>query len=174
VTRAAWCLAILLAVATHPAGAKPEEPLDIYVVRGETARLERFKSEVASEWRGGKFLEPLSSGTEHRYWAFPTRTAPEARQFIFGSMSHGVQLDFEAYQEQTYFPKERAALNVAVSRCRLASDPFFIEPDRTLVVEEEISTNSRGASCIRAELNKADVRHEMIVRYVTKPKRGER
>jgi hypothetical protein len=166
--------AILLAIATHPAVAKPKDPLDMYVVRGETASLERFKAELTREWRGGKFLERLSSGTEHRYWAFPTRTAPEARQFIFGSINHGVQLKFEAYDEQAYYPKERAALDAVIPRCSLASDPFFIEPDRTLVVEEESSTTARVAACIRTELDKADVRRGMLIRFVSKQKRGER
>ena len=171
---AAIALAMLLAVNAQTATAKPREPLEIYVVRGEMARLESFRADVGSVWQGGKLLEPLSSGTEHRYWAFPTRTAREARHFIFGSLNHGVQLDFEVYQEQAYYPKERAALNEVVSRCSLAFDPFFIEPDRTLVLEEERAVKSQAAGCVRAELEKTEVRQHMHIRFVTKEKDGER
>jgi hypothetical protein len=158
--------AALLLCATPSIGAKPKDPLDIYVVRGDSGQLERFQSEVGKGWHGGKLLDRLSSKTEYRYWAYPTRTAPEARIFMFGSMSFGLQLDFETFQETTYYPAERAALDGIASRCGLKSDPFFIEPDRTLLVDLP-NAEKEVTACITIELNKAKVDTDMPIKFVS-------
>jgi hypothetical protein len=143
--------------ATYAAAAEPKDSLDIYVVRGEPAQLDRFHSEIGKGWQGGKFLEPLSSKTEYRYWAFSTRTAGQARIFMFGSMNYGLRLGFETYQQATYYPTERTLLDGIVSQCRLKSNPFFIQPDRTVLLDEQKEKESSAADCIRKELNKANI-----------------
>ena len=165
-------LAALILVSPLHVGAEPTAKLDIYVVRGGSDALKQFKAEMARGWTGGKFLDHLSSGTEHRYWAYPTRTAPEAREFIFGSLSHGVQLDFEEYQERTYYPKERALLDAIASQCRVKSDSFFIEPDLTLVLAN-VAADSTSADCVRSELSMTQIR-EMTIRFAAEKKPGER
>jgi hypothetical protein len=161
-----WVSGALLFCATHSIAAKPKDPLDIYVVRGDAGQLERFQSEIGKGWRGGKLLDRLSSKTEYRYWAYPRRTAPEARIFMFGSMNFGLRLGFEAYQETTYYPAERAVLDGIVSRCGLKSDPFFIEPDRILLVESQ-DPKKEVTDCITTELTKAKVGNDMPIKFVT-------
>ncbi len=160
-------------VATPLSAGEAEDPLDIFVVRGGTAELERFHAEVGKGWRGGKFLDRLSSKTEFRYWAYPSRSASEARTFIFGSLSFGVRLDVEAYDEATYYPKERALLDGVVSRCRLKSDPFFIEPDRPLIMENG-SAQREGQDCARSELKKTILGRELPVRSPSVEQQTER
>jgi hypothetical protein len=107
----------------------------IYMVRGSADQLKRFQSEVASSWKGGVLLADRSGPSEYHYWAFAQRTAPQGREFIFGSMMSGLQLDMETYEEKAFFPTERAALNDIVVSCSLKTDPFFITPRREIMLE---------------------------------------
>jgi len=167
------CCALLF-VATQSTADQPKDSLDIYVVRGDAAELARFQSEVGKDWLGGKFLEPLSSKTEYRYWAFPTRTAPQARTFIFGTMNHGLRLGFETYKEATYYPKERAQLDDIISRCRLKSDPFFIEPDHIMLVKLQTQKGSEASDCIRGELDRSKLEQEMPIKFIGTEDSSER
>jgi hypothetical protein len=149
------------------------EPLEIYVVRGTATALKQFHAEVARDWQGGQFLPSLSSGIEYRYWAYPSRTAPQARVFIFGTMNNGVRLDFEEYQETTYYPRERVLLNSIASRCRLESASLLIEPDRTVVMTAGVTPDSARAACVRRELAKSQM-PDISIRFEAAKKPGER
>ena len=161
----------LFSFATSSAGAQPKNALDIYVVRGAADQLEQFQAEIGKGWQGGEFLQRLSSRIEYRYWAYPTRSAPQAREFMFGSMDYGLRLDFETYDDAKYYPNERVQLNAIASRCGLKSDPFFIEPDRTLIVNDR-DLGTQGSSCVRTELNKGGM--GMPVKYAVPEDASER
>lgn len=132
-----------------PIANQQPETLELYVVRGDAAALASFHKEIGKDWAGGEFLEGLSSRTEYRYWAYSTRAARDARTFMFGSINHQLRLGFEPYTQATFYPKERAALDEVRERCKLAPDPFFIEPNRTVVVDP-----GRQTQCVTAELKK--------------------
>jgi hypothetical protein len=124
----------------------------IYTVRGSADQLKRFQSEVVSSWKGGVLLADRSVPSEYHYWAFAQRTAPQAREFIFGSMMSGLQLAMDAYNEEAFFPVERAALNEIVVSCALKTDPFFITPRREIVLE---SAEDKDA-CAQRQLEASD------------------
>lgn len=149
---------------TTSAVAEPATSLGIYVVRGDAAQLKRFHSEIGEGWLGGEFLERLSTNIEYRYWAYPTRAARDARTFMFGSIDHQLRFDIEEYDEATSYPSERALLNEIVSRCRLKSDPFFVEPDRTLVVKPHA-----GGDCVTSQLKRTFVDDGMPIEFLSKP-----
>lgn len=154
--------------------AEPAEPLGIYVVRGSAAQLEQFHAEIAKDWKGGEFLGRLSSKTEYRYWAYPTRTAREARTFMFGSMEHGLRFDIEEYEEATYYAKEHALLNEIVSSCQITSDPFEILPNRILRLRADAALRSEQAKCVSAHLKKTDLGSEMTIEPIDVEARSER
>ena len=150
---------------TRSTAAEPSDPLDIYVVRGDAAQLQRFDSEIAKGWLGGKFLGRLSTKSEYRYWAYSSRTASQARVFMFGSMNYGLRLDFEAYQERTYYPAERALLDEIALRCRLKSNALFIEPDRTVLVNPQ-AADKEVTDCVTTELKKAKAGADMPLKLL--------
>ena len=152
--------AVLLAAvafAAAPAIAAPEEPHGIYVVRGSADQLEKFHAEIGKAWRGGEFLDRLSSKTEFRYWAYPTRTAREARTFIFGSMQHGLQLDIKEYDEAAHYPKERGLLRQVASRCKIASDTFEILPNGKLRLQTGPELRPKQKQCVSDGLKSTDL-----------------
>lgn len=98
----------------------------IYTLRGTTEQLARFEAEIGSHWRGGRLLS--KSDSEYRYWAYSERTAQQAREFMFGSMASGLNLEIEAFEEVRFFPDERAELDSIALKCGFAADPFFVTP----------------------------------------------
>jgi hypothetical protein len=151
---------------------QPSEPLGLYVVRGSAAQLERFNAKM-KDWKGGEFLERLSSKTEYRYWAYPMRTAGEARIFMFGAMAHGLRFDIEEFDETVFYPKERASLDEFVATCRV-KDPFRIQPNRTLLIAAEPGTSFEDVDCILGELKKAHFENVMPIYFVGNEVRDER
>ncbi|MFL6729688.1 MAG: hypothetical protein ACJ8D6_11875 [Sphingomicrobium sp.] len=145
--------------------------MDIYVVRGDAGQLERFAADVGKGWQGGEYLERLSSRIEYRYWAYPTRSAPQAREFMFASMNYGLRFEIEDYDDAIYYPNERTRLNAVASRCAITLDTFFIEPNRTLIVSQT-GLGTKGSNCIRTELNKASM--GMPIKYRSNENPSER
>lgn len=154
------------AARVNAAPTQSEEAFDIYVIRGSAENLKRFQSEVGQVWTGGTFLRRLSTNREYRYWAYPTRQAREARLFIFGLMNSGLQLDIEPYNQWAAYPSERKLLDEIVARCRTKSDPFLIQPDRTLIVRLAPQDKFEIAECILTEANKADFGEKMPIGFL--------
>jgi hypothetical protein len=155
-----------LLISTQVCAAEPEQPFDIYVVRGTAENLKRFQSDVGDGWKGGELLNRLSSEREYRYWAYPTREAREARVFMFGSLNYNLQFDIEPYDQSKAYPLERKLLDGIVARCVSKSDPFLIQPDRTLAVKLAPGEKFEIAECILTEVNKTDFGDEMPIGFL--------
>ena len=117
----------------------------IYTLRGTTEQLSHFEAEIGSEWRGGSLLS--KDGSEYRYWAYSERTAPQAREFMFGSMTSGLKLEIEAYEEVRFFPAERAELDSIALKCGFPADPFFITPTRELLMGPAPKATLQNVEC---------------------------
>jgi hypothetical protein len=124
----------------------------IYTVHGSADELTKFNTEVGSKWQGGTLLSKDAGKGEYRYWAYGERTAPEAREFIFGSMRSGLKLDIEAYDERQYFPAERSELDAIALKCGFQTDPFFITPQRELRVAPEPTVSFESVDCMLSAL----------------------
>jgi hypothetical protein len=146
--------------------AQSEETFDIYVIRGSTENLKRFHAEVGQDWTGGTFLRRLSTSKEYRYWAYPTREAREARVFIFGLMNSGLEFDIEPYNQWAAYPSERKLLDEIILRCGTKSDPFLIQPDRTLAVRLAPRETFEIAECVLNEANKAEFGEKMPIGFL--------
>jgi hypothetical protein len=88
----------LLVFAGEPASTLQRERHEdtIYIVRGTADQLSRFQNDVGSRWEGGKLLTKDDAQGVYRYWAYPNRTAPQAREFMFGALMSGLMLDMIA------------------------------------------------------------------------------
>ena len=153
---------------------EPVDPLEIYVLKGDAARLNRFQSEIGKGWSGGEFLARLSTKTEYRYWAYPTREAREARTFMFGSMTYGLALEFEPYDEAKAYPSERAVLDGITSQCGARPNPFSIKPNRTLQIKLQAGEKFEVADCIMTKVDAAKFGEALPIGFVGNEAIGEK
>ena len=126
----------------------------IYIVRGTADQLSRFQNDVGSRWAGGKLLTKDDAKGLYRYWAYPNRTAPQAREFMFGALMSGLMLDMIAYDERLPFRAERSALDEVAIGCGLTRDPFFITPDGELQVGFGPAEKPAAVTCVKEKLGR--------------------
>ncbi|MFL6760638.1 hypothetical protein [Sphingomonas sp.] len=129
----------------------------IYIVRGTVDQLTRFQTDIASHWDGGRLLTKDDAEGLYRYWAYPDRTAPQAREFMFGAMRSGLFLDIIAYDERLPFRGERSALDAIATGCGLIHDPFFITPMGELKVSFDTAEPPQAVSCATKKLKRASL-----------------
>jgi hypothetical protein len=129
----------------------------IYTVRGSADQLAKFQDEIGSRWSGGTLVSKDEKNGQYRYWALSERTAPQAREFMFGSMMSGLKLDIEAYDERQSFPAERAELDSIALGCGLSVDPFFITPKRELRVGPYPGVSFESVDCMLGKLKSSTV-----------------
>ena len=127
----------------------------IYIVRGTSDELSQFEAEIGSHWAGGKLL--TKEDGSYRYWAYPDRTAPQAREFMFGAMQSGLYLDIIAYDERLPFRSERSALDDIATSCGLIHDPFFITPVGELKVSFDPTEPRQGVRCATEKLERTSL-----------------
>jgi len=152
-------LLALLFLAAEPAASLQRQPHDdtIYLVRGTADQLSRFQNEIGLRWQGGKLVGKDEAQGVYRYWAYPDRTAPQAREFMFGAMRLGLFLDILAYDERLQFRGERATLDEIATGCGLTHDPFFITPSGELEVSFDAAEAPRAVSCATQKLENASL-----------------
>jgi hypothetical protein len=122
----------------------------IYVVRGGADQLVRFENDVGLGWKGGRLLKK-ENGTYY-YWAYPDRTAPQARELMFGAMASGLTLDVQDYDQNSWFPAARTTLdNIAIS-CGFRKDPFFVTPAGDLQVVFDGHGSPKAIECARQKV----------------------
>ena len=149
-----FALALVLASAVQAQTLQRERhDHTIYIVAGSADQLDRFHEDVGSRWQGGRLLEKDSGRGVAHYWAFSERTAPQAREFIFGSMLSGLKLDMKAYDEKQSFPTERSELDSIAIGCGFESDPFFITPLRELQIRRVADVTQDKAECAVRKLD---------------------
>ena len=124
----------------------------IYIVAGTADQLSRFQAETGLHWKGGRLLTKDASHGVYRYWAYADRTAPQAREFIFGAMRSGLFLDMLAYDERLPFRIERSTLDQIAIGCGLAHDPFFITPVGELKVSFDPTEREQAVTCATQKL----------------------
>ena len=129
----------------------------IYIVRGTAAQLTRFQADMASNWKGGRLLTKDDAQGLYRYWAYPGRTASQAREFMFGAMQSGLFLDIVAYDERLPFRGERTALDQIAVGCGLTHDPFFITPVGELEINFDIAEQPKAVTCATQKLKRASL-----------------
>ena len=128
----------------------------IYTVRGTAEQLAHFQADVGSSWKGGTLL--TKDDGLYRYWAFPDRTAPQAREFMFAAMRSGLFLDIIAYDERISFRAERTSLDQLAVSCGFASDPFFITPAGELKITFD-AADAGAIRCANDKLHASELRN---------------
>jgi len=126
----------------------------IYLVHGTGDQLSRFQADVGSHWEGGRLLSKDDPQGLYRYWAYPDRSAPQAREFMFGAMTSGLFLDIISYDERLSFRAARSALDEIAAACGFARDPFFITPVGELRVSFDAKEPSRAVNCATNKLKR--------------------
>jgi hypothetical protein len=127
----------------------------IYVVQGAPDQLSRFEQDVGSRWKGGKLLK-REDGTYY-YWAFPDRTAPQARELMLGAITSGLLLDIREYDQSDWFAAARSTLDTIAISCGLQRDPFFISPAGELQMSFQGGTPGPAIDCARQKLKGAEL-----------------
>ncbi len=138
----------------------------IYTIQGSADQIAKFQNEVASQWEGGILLSKDEKKGQYRYWAFSERTAPQAREFMFGSIMSGLKLDIEAYDEQQHFSAERSGLDAIALKCGFTVDPFFITPQRELRVGPAPGATFEAVDCALRELKASNTLSELPMGFV--------
>ena len=126
----------------------------IYIVRGTADQLSRFETEIGSQWKGGRLLTKDEAQGIYRYWAYPSRTAPQAREFMFGALMSGLNLDMIEYDERLPFRSERTSLDDIANSCGLTRDPFFITPVGELQVSFDPAEKKEAVACAQDKLHR--------------------
>ncbi len=149
--------AVIGLLAQTPAAELERERHDdtIYIVHGTRDQLARFDTDIAARWMGGKLLAKDNDQGAYSYWAFPDRTAPQAREFMFGAMSAGLALDILEYDERKSFPAERSTLDEIAISCGFRHDPFFVTPVGELKVTFSAVDGEQLANCVTRKLKTA-------------------
>jgi hypothetical protein len=127
----------------------------IYIVRGSIEKLTQFQNRIGSHWRGGRLLTEDKADGLYRYWAYPDRTAGQAREFMFSALMSGLFLDIVPYDERLPFRVERSALDDIAISCGLAHDPFFITPVGELKVSFANTEPPQAVTCARQKLKRS-------------------
>ncbi|XUU60295.1 hypothetical protein ACRAQ6_12095 [Erythrobacter sp. HA6-11] len=105
---------------------RPESDFTVYVLTGDTEILSSFHEEIGANWEGGTFLRSYENTGEYHYLAYAWRTAPQARMFMMPAMFAGLELEFRAYDDATYFPELRSIIDQELVKCGVKVDPMLI------------------------------------------------
>jgi len=120
----------------------------IYLLSGDSAKLEKFHAEVGENWNGGILLDRNEQSGAYRYWAFDWRTAPQSRQFIVPAMFAGLDLNIFEYNDTDEHPELRAKLDAALSECDTLLDRFLILPTRHVTIFTRTEPTDSSTACL--------------------------